>query len=493
MRPIVRQHILGEIVQSKGSSSLKNAISEAVKAGDLKKLVSNIYTTSTSEEPATVLKRNLYVILGMLFPGAVISHRSAIEAGPKDENIVITYGYSKKIKLPGMTVHLMEGPGPLDNDMPFAGGMHLASPERSWLENLRPTKAHGFRKTLTQESLEFQLDEYIRVHGEVDFRERINYAHKLGTLSAFSEEIEPFQKLAGALLGTRTHNTLITERGKSRSTGLPFDPERIQRFEKLFEALMKMENLPSLMNRETLISSASALVNFCFFDSYFSNYIEGTRFEVEQARQIVYEGQIPEKRPESHDVIGTFQMLQLVSRKEEKNWEVVEELIADLKKFHTQIMKAHPDKRPGQFKERRNFAGSTEFVAPNYVGGTFKKGFELYKALPKGFQRAIYVKFMVAEIHPFDDGNGRLSRIVMNREFHRAEQIPIIIPTVFRTDYLGAIKKLTRTNDPAVFLKMLRRAQAFTASLDFSSYEAALSGLSRARAFSDDPEDTLLF
>ena len=193
MRPLIKQNLIGDIVQSKGNSSIRNAISESVKAGELKKLVANVYTTSVQEDDGAVLRRNLYVILGMLYPGAVISHRSAIEAGPKDENIVLTYIYTKKIKLPGMTVHLMGGPGALDGDMPFVGGLHIASPERSWLENLRPTKAHGFRKTLTPESLELQLDEYIRVHGEERFRERITRTHILGAFDAFRSELEPFQ------------------------------------------------------------------------------------------------------------------------------------------------------------------------------------------------------------------------------------------------------------------------------------------------------------
>jgi hypothetical protein len=81
----------------------------------------------------------------------------------------------------------------------------------------------------------------------------------------------------------------------------------------------------------------------------------------------------------------------------------------------------------------------------------------------------------------------------MNREFHLVDQLPIIIPTVYRSDSIGTIKKLTKTNRPDVYIKMLKRAQAFTASVDYSSFESAREGFSKARAFSDDPEDTLLF
>jgi Fic family protein len=162
-------------------------------------------------------------------------------------------------------------------------------------------------------------------------------------------------------------------------------------------------------------------------------------------------------------------------------------------RYHASIMKAHPDKLPGQFKSVRNFAGSTAFVEPELVEGTLQKGFEFLQALEPGFARAAFVKFLVAEVHPFTDGNGRLSRIAMNRELYAASEVPIIIPTVYRLDYLGGVKKLTRSDNPAVYIKMLQRAQCFTASIDYTTFESAQRTLARAKAFSDDPEDVLLF
>ena len=48
--------------------------------------------------------------------------------------------------------------------------------------------------------------------------------------------------------------------------------------------------------------------DFAFFEAYFSNYMEGTAFEVEEAESIIFEGKIIENRDEdSHDILGTFQ------------------------------------------------------------------------------------------------------------------------------------------------------------------------------------------
>ncbi|MDR2868072.1 MAG: cell filamentation protein Fic, partial [Bacteroidales bacterium] len=49
---------------------------------------------------------------------------------------------------------------------------------------------------------------------------------------------------------------------------------------------------------------------FSFFESYFSNFIEGTRFEVKEAKRIVESGVvIPKRVDDSHDILGTFKLL----------------------------------------------------------------------------------------------------------------------------------------------------------------------------------------
>ena len=63
--------------------------------------------------------------------------------------------------------------------------------------------------------------------------------------------------------------------------------------------------------------------------------------------------------------------------------------------------------------------------------------------------------FLVSEVHPFLDGNGRIARVMMNAELVKQGQTKIIIPTVYRDDYIGAIRKLTRQEDPKAYIKML--------------------------------------
>ena len=93
---------------------------------------------------------------------------------------------------------------------------------------------------------------------------------------------------------------------------------------------------------------------------------------------------------------------------------------------------------------------------------------------------------MVSEIHPFADGNGRISRIMMNAELTAAGQSKIVIPTVFRDDYLGALRRLTRKQDPSVIIKAMERVRLFSSNIRGENFESIQAYLESTHAFDDD-------
>lgn len=100
-----------EIVMATSDKSLSQQRTSMIKKGLLRKIAPKIYTTNLEDEPDVIIRRNVFYIIGQLYPQAVISHRSAYELKPTaDGDIYLTYSYSKNISLPGLTVHLMEGP-----------------------------------------------------------------------------------------------------------------------------------------------------------------------------------------------------------------------------------------------------------------------------------------------------------------------------------------------------------------------------------------------
>lgn len=91
----------------------------------------------------------------------------------------------------------------------------------------------------------------------------------------------------------------------------------------------------------------------------------------------------------------------------------------------------------------------------------------------------------VHEVHPFADGNGRVARIMMNAELVAAGQERIIIPTSYRTDYLGALKAMTHNAHMILLIQMLDYAQQYTHAIDWSDLQAARHMLEQTGAFSD--------
>jgi Fic family protein len=162
-----------------------------------------------------------------------------------------------------------------------------------------------------------------------------------------------------------------------------------------------------------------------------------------------------------------------------------EQLIDMLRYRHKTLMSARPDKLPGNFKDKNNFAGDTAFVDFNHVLGTINEGFNFYRALSHPFAKAAYMMFMISEIHPFLDGNGRIARIMMNAELVKEGQSKIIIPTVFREDYLGGLRQLTRRSEPDTYIRMLQRAQLFSSSISGISAEEIKVVLEQSNAFKE--------
>jgi Fic family protein len=122
-------------------------------------------------------------------------------------------------------------------------------------------------------------------------------------------------------------------------------------------------------------------------------------------------------------------------------------------------------------------------VEPAQVKGALKAGHEQMAALQDPFARAVYMMFLISEVHPFADGNGRIARIMMNAELIAAAQTRIIIPTVYREDYLLNLRRLSRQRETETYIRMLQRAHAWTHWLDPVSFEALNEQMETSNAY----------
>jgi len=461
-------------------------VSRAVADGKLKKLASRLYTKNLVDDPEVIVKRNWYHLLKEYYPDALIADRTAIENRPADDGSVFIISNKKRnIELPGMIFNPRKGHGPLESDLPFINDLRISSEPRALLENMRPSRARKgtVSRTLSREEMEERLDKHFRLKGDDYVNQIRDKARSIAKTLEMEKEFQKLDELIGTLQGTR-QSELKTNVGKARKGEEPYDPDRAALFLNLFEHLKSMA--PD--SRSVGHLSQEERTNLSFFEAYFSNFIEGTEFEVREAADIVFRNKIPSERPDdAHDVLGTYR---IVSNYHEMSQvpKDHDDFIGKLKYRHAEIMAARKEKNPGQFKTRVNVAGSTQFVHPELVKGTLRKGFEIYRALEYSFHKAVYMMFLVSEVHPFADGNGRVARIMMNAELVSVQDQKIIIPIVYRSNYLAALKALTNNRHSVPLIRTLDFAQKFTHSIDWSDYDRSREQLEACNAFLDPGE-----
>ena len=461
------------------NATLASYVSRELKKGRLRKLGSRVYTTNLTEPKELLVKRHAWFIVKELFPSSVIVDRTALEHRPAaDGSIFIVSKKKRAVVLPGLAIYPRKGRGPLDEDQPFMEKLYLSCPARAYLENLcqRRTRKGKISRTLSRQEIEYRLEMLLQSAGIEALQTLRDTAKKIAPQLGLKKEYKILDGLIGAFLGTR-RVSVSAPIAKARMQGLPYDPKRLDLFQKLYESLASIAFPDRIIHH-----SGSSLP---FFEAYFSNFIEGTEFQVEEAADIIFKGKIPKNRPQdAHDILSTYQIVS--DPKEMKKCPRNEdEFIAILKRRHALLMAARPEMQPGEFKTALNQAGSTLFVAPDLVEGTLRKGFQWFQGLRTPFQRAVYIMFLISEVHPFADGNGRCGRMMMNAEVVAADQARIIIPTVFRNNYLSALKALTHQSRPDALIRALDFAHKYTSLIDWSNFKKAHKMLLATHAFED--------
>lgn len=478
-----------EIIFASSDSDVSHQIARMVRLGRLRKIAPRIYTPNMIDSSEVIVRRNLLSILNWRFPNTVISHRSACEMRVTSEGtFYLTGTYNRKVTdLPGITIYLLKGPAADIQDMVY-GRMFIASEYRWMLENMQSSRKQGDdSKVLPISLIEKKLESVLVAGGEEQLNQYRDTLRETAERLSMTDEFAKINILISALLNTHSSQVLTDLVVKAAAAGTPYDEKRVELFEKLFDALQGQHFLSRPVSEQT----ENEYLDIAFFESYFSNYIEGTEFAVDEARQIVETGiTIPKRTEDSHDILGTFHVVS--NRMEMQAFPTSsQELFEILSRRHAVLLEGRPELNPGHFKTKNNRAGNTEFVDVNRVQGTLDAGFNYYCALTSPIAKAIYMMFLISEVHPFQDGNGRLARIMMNSELFRANESKIIVPTVSREDYLLALRKSSRQGIVQPYINVMTRLHYFSSTLYGKNFQEMSDYLTLCNAF-EEPDDAKL-
>ena len=181
--------------------------------------------------------------------------------------------------------------------------------------------------------------------------------------------------------------------------------------------------------------------------TYNSNHIEGSRLTHDQTRYIFETNTIGVEGESVRvdDIIETvnhFRCIDLViDRSEEK---LTESLVKEL---HRILKSGTSDSRKewfavGEYKRIPNEVGGNETTAPERVHEEMKALLSEYNAKKKKTLEDIVDFHQRFEgIHPFQDGNGRVGRLVMFKECLANGEVPFIITDDLKMFYYRGLKQ----------------------------------------------------
>ena len=291
----------------KSTGETRHEVQRGLAAGILRKIGPKLYTPDLQTPIEDLARRDWKDIVRLVAPQAVIGYRTAIELEPTPEGVVHLVGKSKRTATySGLIVAVHPGPGALPGDTPFLGTLFLASRPRALLESLKPSRRRSAigLKSLPRDIIESTVERMIRTRGESAANELREQARSLAHDLDAERELAVLEGIIGTMLGSRSER-LSSSIAIARSEGQPYDGDRVELFNTLATDLADWSSTV----RPDPIGTATSFANVAFFDAYFSNWIEGTQFDVEEARAIVFENKQSSRPADAHDILGTYRIV----------------------------------------------------------------------------------------------------------------------------------------------------------------------------------------
>ena len=192
--------------------------------------------------------------------------------------------------------------------------------------------------------------------------------------------------------------------------------------------------------------------------TYHSNAIEGNTLTLSETKVVLEGITIGGKTLREH--------LEVINHQEAIAF--VEEVVKDeeplsewqIKNIHRLVLKGIDDLNAGVYREEQVFISGAEHVPPEaiFIQEKMEEMINWYKTEGShlnAIERGAMLHAIFVGIHPFIDGNGRTSRLLLNLELMKDGYPPIIIKVENRLAYYEALDKAHTTQDYKDFISLV--------------------------------------
>ena len=230
-----------------------------------------------------------------------------------------------------------------------------------------------------------------------------------------------------------------------KTWNIPADAQKPARLPK---ASIEEENLLSILRREKKSKLPGGIYHKIQVDlTYNSNHIEGSQLTHDQTR-FIFETNTIGMTQESinvDDIVETsnhFRCIDMII--DAATYKLTETMI---KQLHNALKQGTSDSRKdwfvvGDYKKLPNEVGGQETTPPSQVHNEIKRLLNEYNSIESVTLDDIlnfHVRF--ESIHPFQDGNGRIGRLIMFKECLKHNIVPFIISDQLKLYYYRGLQE----------------------------------------------------
>lgn len=184
--------------------------------------------------------------------------------------------------------------------------------------------------------------------------------------------------------------------------------------------------------------------------TYNSNHIEGSRLTHDQTRYIFETNTIglSDGAVKVDDVVETANHFKCIDMIIDSAAHVPSE--AFIKQLHATLKSGTSDSRQdwfavGDYKKLPNEVSGIDTAQPEEVAAQMKKLLSEYNAnKEKSFDDLLDFHYRFERVHPFQDGNGRVGRLILFKECLRNNIVPFIIDEDTKLYYYRGLKEWER-------------------------------------------------